>query len=241
LPQINRQRIKEDVNKYKDYANYVSDTNIFGLTEKMEEVANEIANAPSFLRDRYKDLFTAMSAQRRKNPSVLLTVPRSGMSRAKMPPVPQISTLNENANSNDTIPFSSEEMDMLYSIESGGNPNAVSNAGAVGLGQIMPDTAMSPGFGLPTIFDLADREGVSYKDKSKSSVIELLKNENLNRMFSNLYVNKLLEYFGGNRRLALAAYNAGHGAVKKYSGIPPFEETQNYIKKFEEMGLNFND
>jgi len=146
-----------------------------------------------------------------------------------------------NVNSNDTFSFSPEEMNMLYSIESGGNPNAVSSAGAIGLGQIMPDTAMSPGFGLPTIFELADQEGVNYKDRSENSVIELLKNENLNRMFSNLYVNKLLEKFGGNRRLALAAYNAGPGAVKDYSGVPPYEETQNYIKKFEEMGLNFND
>lgn len=99
LPQINRQRIREDVNKYKDYANSISGNNIFGLTEKMEEVANEIATVPSFLRNRYKDLFTAMSAQRRdkRNPPALSIVPRSGISRTETPSVQQINTLNENA------------------------------------------------------------------------------------------------------------------------------------------------
>lgn len=94
--------------------------------------------------------------------------------------------------------------------ESGLNPDAVSPAGAVGIAQIMPDTARDPGYGIAPISDRRDPE---------SSL-----------RFGAQYMRAMLDKYG-DYGLALAAYNAGPGAVDKAGGIPPFEETQNYVSK----------
>lgn len=88
--------------------------------------------------------------------------------------------------------------------ESGGNPNAVSPAGAIGLMQFMPDTAAS--LGIDPHDPYQSIEGAAK------------------------YLRQLYDRFG-NFELAVAAYNAGPGNVEKYGGIPPFEETQNYVRK----------
>ena len=92
--------------------------------------------------------------------------------------------------------------------ESGLNPDAVSPAGAVGIAQIMPATARDPGYGIAPISDLRDPE------------------ESLR--FGAQYMRAMLDKYG-DYGLALAAYNAGPGAVDKAGGIPPFQETQNYV------------
>jgi len=93
--------------------------------------------------------------------------------------------------------------------ESGLNPDAVSPAGAVGIAQIMPDTARDPGYGVTPITDPRDPD-------------EALR-------FGAEFMRAMLDEFNGDYALALAAYNAGAGAVKKYGGVPPFQETQNYV------------
>jgi soluble lytic murein transglycosylase-like protein len=90
--------------------------------------------------------------------------------------------------------------------ESGGNPQAVSSAGAIGLMQIMPETARVE-CGLTR---------------------EQLFNPELNIQCGVKYLRKLYDQFK-DWRLALAAYNAGPGAVKKYGGIPPYRETKTYV------------
>jgi hypothetical protein len=90
--------------------------------------------------------------------------------------------------------------------ESNFNANAVSRSGAQGVMQLMPATARELG-----VTDSFDAEQ--------------------NIMGGAKYIAALLKKYDGDTRLALAAYNAGSGNVAKYDGIPPFKETQNYVKK----------
>jgi soluble lytic murein transglycosylase-like protein len=89
-------------------------------------------------------------------------------------------------------------------MESGGNPNAVSRAGAIGLMQLMPATAK----GL----------GVNPKDPER------------NLEGGIKYLAQLSDKYDGDYVKTLAAYNAGPGRVDSYGGVPPFPETQRYVK-----------
>jgi soluble lytic murein transglycosylase-like protein len=93
----------------------------------------------------------------------------------------------------------------LVKQESGFNPNAGSPAGARGLTQLMPGTAA--GLGVTNVLDPVQSLDGGAK-----------------------YLRQQLDAFGGDVARALAAYNAGPGAVQRYGGVPPYAETQNYVR-----------
>ncbi|MCX8055867.1 MAG: transglycosylase SLT domain-containing protein [Ignavibacteria bacterium] len=104
----------------------------------------------------------------------------------------------------------------IITAESAGIPNSTSPAGAKGLMQLMDGTALELGVKNP------------YEPYQ-------------NIMGGAKYLRQMLDYFGGDLSLALAAYNAGPGNVRKYGDIPPFRETQQYVKKVLRYADIFNE
>ena len=125
---------------------------------------------------------------------------------------------NDDYNGNFGVPMTTEEMieaaaakysvdpNLVKSIataESDWNQNAISPVGAIGVMQLMPETAAALG-----VDPYNEQENIEGGAK---------------------YIRQMLDTFDGNVRKAIAAYNAGPGAVQRYGGVPPYSETQNYV------------
>ncbi|MBQ3600671.1 MAG: lytic transglycosylase domain-containing protein [Lachnospiraceae bacterium] len=110
------------------------------------------------------------------------------------------------ANASSTYNISLNLLKAVAKAESDFDPNCTSSSGAMGIMQLMPGTA--------------EELGVSDAYNPEQNIMGGAK-----------YLAENLDIFNGDISLALAAYNAGRGAVAKYDGIPPYTETQNYVKK----------
>ena len=97
-------------------------------------------------------------------------------------------------------------VDALVRVESSYDPNALSHRGAMGLMQLMPETVKRLDVENP--FDPEENIRGGVKEFSR-----------------------LVEQYSGNLQLALAAYNAGEGAVSRYRGVPPYSETRTYVSR----------
>jgi soluble lytic murein transglycosylase-like protein len=97
-------------------------------------------------------------------------------------------------------------VDALVRVESDYDPQAVSRRGAMGLMQLMPETARR----------LSVEDPFDPEDNVRGGTREL---------------SRLVERYAGNLQLALAAYNAGEGAVAQYKGVPPYSETRSYVAR----------
>ena len=119
----------------------------------------------------------------------------------------------------DTYHVSKDLLKAMAKAESNFRADATSHCGAMGIMQLMPATAASLG-----VTDAYNPEQ--------------------NIMGGAQYISRLLEKYNGNLSYAVAAYNAGSGNVDKYGGIPPFQETQNYVVKvlrYLEEGVTIPD
>ena len=134
------------------------------------------------------------------------------------------------------LPNPQQLLQAMIQVESAGKPGAVSNKGAAGLMQVLPSTAMKPGFNLPNVFDFAEQMGTQVGKRNEAEAKRLLADPTVGAGYGQRYMDAMLQRYNGNLEYALAAYNAGPGRVDKwlaagadFNKLP--EETRAYIPK----------
>ena len=106
-----------------------------------------------------------------------------------------------------------------------------STAGAIGISQVMPSTAMDPGYGVPSIFDMARQNNIRVEKESRQEAERLLGIQELNEQFGRAYFDMLAQRYEGDPVRQLIAYNAGIRVADRYNDNPTTlpRETQGYI------------
>ncbi len=137
-----------------------------------------------------------------KTPVPQNSLPRSGFTQREIDAAIEQAASRHNVDAN--------LVRALVKVESNFNPNAVSRKGAMGLMQLMPQTARQ--LNLKNPFDPQENVDAGVR-----------------------HLKQLLQNYGGDVRLSLAAYNAGSGAVAKSRGIPRYSETQNYVRRITNL------
>jgi len=173
--------------------------------------------------DAYGGFWTEAMADRLAAswPSTGLTAPATAPATVPVTVKPLPRALSTSALPDDLIARAGRLFDLpvnllraVVQVESGGKPDAVSPSGAVGLMQLMPGTARELGV-----------------DDSKDPWQNIVGGAK--------YLARQLQRFGGLEE-ALAAYNAGPGAVARHGGIPPYAETRNYVERVLDLKARFD-
>jgi soluble lytic murein transglycosylase-like protein len=174
--------------------------------------------APQFSMTPFYDRFI-------RQPEQAATEVAQTQQRSELPPTPAAQ-----------LPDPQQLLRAMTQVESSGRPGAVSPKGAVGLMQVMPATAMKPGFGLPNVFDFAQQMGTQVGKRSEAEAKRLLADPAVGAAYGQRYMDAMLERYNGNLEYALAAYNAGPRRIDNwlaagadFNKLP--KETREYIPK----------
>ncbi len=161
------------------------------------------AGSPDGEKPRPARVASVVRANPRTGKLVRVAVAQDASPARSSPGGPEIKATVDRIAAEQSVP--PELIHSVIQVESNYNPNAVSPKGAQGMMQLIPATARR--FGVSDAFDPVEniRGGAAY-------------------------LKYLLGLYGGNYTLALAAYNAGEGAVARYGDVPPYRETQDYVK-----------
>lgn len=192
-----------DVLFEKELSNHITDQQGMGVAEQIyNSLTGESITSLQNLVSKVAVSPISLSSIDSKSKSV--SVKNSKVNSSALNRVQEFEELIDSASKKYNV--DSQLIKSVILTESAGKVDAQSKANAKGLMQLMDSTATDMGVNNPW-------------------------NPQENIFGGTKYLSKLLDDFDGDTDLALAAYNAGPGNVKKYNGIPPFKETQNYIKR----------
>jgi soluble lytic murein transglycosylase-like protein len=177
---------------------------VWGLSLSAPTWADEIVTVTD---EQGRKIFVNAGGPRPDGDLAAPTAPRARAGHAPVP-TPEISDLVEQAASR--LQVDPQLVHAIIKVESEYHPEAVSPKGAMGLMQLIPQTAQRFGVGNPFNPKENIEGGVSY-------------------------LKHLLSLYGGDLSLSLAAYNAGENAVKRFGGIPSFAETRDYVQKVTDI------